>query len=309
MKHMINFKNMDKEYLLDILDRAADIKKYPADYADCLKGKKMYMLFEKTSTRTALSFGLGMEELGGTYFNQAWRDSNFCVGEVRDEVRYVGRNVDLIMARLKENKTLVEMTTFSEVPVINGCCNMYHPSQALADMLTVKEIFGRYNIKMMYIGIKNNVLNSLAEILPLLGGQLYAMTPIVNEPSIDMELITKAKATGRYFELDPNMPYEEFKKLVNGMNVLYTDSWIDMEFFNAPEYAKTKAERIEKMMPFQINAELLRSSQAIVMHDMPIHAGYEISREIVENNIDFILRQAENRRHAEKGILHKMLIG
>lgn len=309
MKHMINFKDMNRDYLLDILERAEDIKKNPEKYADCLKGKKMYMLFEKTSTRTALSFGLGIEELGGTYFNQAWRDSNFCVGEVCDEIRYVGRNVDLIMARLKENRTLLEMTEYSTVPVVNGCCNMYHPSQALADMLTVKELFGTYNIKMMYIGIKNNVLNSLAEILPLLGGQLYAMTPIINEPSIDTELIEKAKATGNYFELDPDMPYDEFKKIVGDMDVLYTDSWIDMEFFNEPKFAALKAERIEKMMPYQINEELLSNSKAVVMHDMPIHAGYEISRDIVEKNIDTILLEAENRRHAEKGILYKLLIG
>lgn len=309
MKHIIDFKDTNKEYLLDILERAEDIKKEPEKYSDCLKGKKMYMLFEKTSTRTALSFGLGMEELGGTYFNQKWDDSNFCVGEVCDEVRYVGRNVDIIMARLKENKTLREMAKYSTVPVINGCCNMYHPSQALADMLTVKEIFGTYDVKMMYIGIKNNVLNSLAETLPVLGGKLYAMTPIINKPSVDDELTQKALATGNYTELNPNISRDGFIKLVNEMDVLYTDCWLDMEFFNDPAYASVKEERMKKMMPFQLNEELLKGAKAKVMHDMPIHSGFEISRETVEKNIDTILLQAENRRHAEKGLLYKILIG
>lgn len=308
MKHMINFKGIDKEYLNDIVERAIEIKKNPERYSECLKGKRMYMLFEKTSTRTALSFGLGMEELGGTYFNQMWQDSNFCVGEVRDEIRYVGKNVDLVMARLKENSTLIEMEKYSEVPIINGCCNMYHPSQALADMMTIKEMFGTYDIKMMYIGIKNNVLNSLAESLPILGGKLYVMTPIINEPSVDDELITRAERTGNYIELDVNMSHDSFLEIVNKMDVLYTDSWIDMEFFNDPEYAMVKEERINKMMRYQINKELIGDSKIKVMHDMPIHVGYEISREVVEENIDIILTQSENRRHAEKGLLYKLML-
>lgn len=307
MEHVINFKDMSTEKLLHILDTAEQIKRSPDRYADSLKGKKMYMLFEKTSTRTALSFGLGIEELGGIYFEQTWRDSNFMVGEVCDEVRYVGRNVDVIMARLKDNATLLEMAKWSTVPVINGCCNRYHPSQALADVMTVKELFGTYDVKMMYIGIRNNVLNSLADTLPRLGGKLWSMTPVINAPSTDEELMTSAAATGNFTELSPDMPREEFLSLVREMDVLYTDCWLDMEFFNDPAYAPVMEERMAKMMPYQINEEMLAGAHAVVMHDMPIHSGYEVSRETVEKNIDTILRQAENRRHAEKGLLYTML--
>ncbi|MBR4223660.1 MAG: ornithine carbamoyltransferase [Oscillospiraceae bacterium] len=307
MEHVINFKDMSTEKLLHILDTAEQIKRSPDRYADSLKGKKMYMLFEKTSTRTALSFGLGIEELGGIYFEQTWRDSNFMVGEVCDEVRYVGRNVDVIMARLKGNATLLEMAKWSTVPVINGCCNRYHPSQALADVMTVKELFGTYDVKMMYIGIRNNVLNSLADTLPRLGGKLWSMTPVINAPSTDEELMTSAAATGNFAELSPDMPREEFLSLVREMDVLYTDCWLDMEFFNDPAYAPVMEERMAKMMPYQINEEMLAGAHAVVMHDMPIHSGYEVSRETVEKNIDTILRQAENRRHAEKGLLYTML--
>ena len=124
------------------------------------------MLFQKTSTRTALSFAFGMTALGGNYLIQNWQDSNFSIAEIRDEVRYVSRQADIIMARLKTNGDINLMAQYSYVPVINGCCNMYHPSQAIADLVTIKEIFGTLKIKLLYIGVKNNVLNSLADSLP-----------------------------------------------------------------------------------------------------------------------------------------------
>lgn len=307
MEHLIDFKDYTEEKFNRIIDRAIDIKKNPEQYYDSLIHKKLYLLFEKTSTRTALSFSLAIAELGGTYFLQNWEDTNFTVGEYRDEVQYVGRNVDVIMARLKKNATLREFAKYSLVPVINGCCDMFHPSQILADMMTVKELFGTYQVKMLYIGVWNNVLNSLAEALPFLGGELYCMTPIINEASMDEITLSRARQTGRLHELDPKMSYEEFKSIVNQMDILYTDSWVDMEFFNNPEFQEMKEIRIKTMLPYQINKELLKESKAIVLHDMPMHADYEISREVIEENKKYILQQAENRRHAEKGLLYEML--
>lgn len=307
MEHFVNFKNVDKAYLENVIDTGLKIKQNQSAYREALKDKKLYMLFEKTSTRTALSFGLGMEELGGTYFIQNWCDSNFMVGEICDEIRYVGRNVDAVMARLKDVKSVEEMMKYSSVPVIDGCSNMFHPSQAMADMMTIKERFGNYNVKMLYVGVANNVLNSLAETLPILGGKLYALTPIINEPSIDEEVNKRALETGNFIQVDPNSSEEELRALVADMDVVYTDSWVDMEFFNDDSFKALKEERISKMIPFQLNANFLKGSKAIVMHDMPMHAGYEIDRETIEANIDVILQQAENRRHAEKGILYTLL--
>lgn len=305
MEHLVNFKNYNKKKFETIIECAIKIKNNPDKYKNSLQGKKMYMLFEKTSTRTALSFALAMQELGGTYFLQNWCDSNFIIGEICDEIRYVGRNVDVIMVRLKDNEMLKEMETNSTVPLINGCCNKYHPSQALADLLTIKEIFGDYNIKLLYVGVKNNIFNSISESLPILGGTLYCMTPIINEASENYEQ-DKTKEIN-YFELNPNMQYDEFKELAREVDIIYTDSWIDMEFFNDDKYINLKNERISKMMPFQINSNLLEDSKAIVLHDMPMHAGYEITRDVIENNMKYILHQAENRRHVEKGILYEML--
>jgi ornithine carbamoyltransferase len=306
--HFINLKGFSKEELELILDRALTVKQNQAKFSSALLGKKMYMLFEKTSTRTALSFGLGMYELGGTYFLQNWEDSNFSIGEIQDEVRYVGRNVDIIMARLKLNESINLMAKYSTVPVINGCCNRYHPCQAMGDLLTIKETFGHYNVKLLYIGVLNNVFNSLAASLPKLGGELIAITPLINQPSLDQELLEAANNNGRFTAVDcEHLTEKALKEIVSEVDIVYTDTWVDMEFFNNQHFSEAKQQRINKMLPFQLNNELLAGTKAKVMHDMPIHPGYEITREIVENHIDFILQQAENRRHAEKAILLTLL--
>ncbi|MCM1272728.1 MAG: ornithine carbamoyltransferase [Clostridium sp.] len=308
MKNMLNFKNFSAEELTDILNLALDMKKNPAKYSEALKGKKLYTLFEKTSTRTFLSFTTGITELGGTYYNQLWRDSNFVLGEPVSEIKYVCRNVDIIMARLIKNETVELFGKNVTVPFINGCDNSYHPCQILADALTLIERFGSLDVKLMYIGAKNNVFNSLVEFFSKMKkGTLYGLTPLVNDTVCGEDFFEEAKATGHYVELDPAMSMEEAKKYVKEMDVLYTDTWVDMEFFNNPEYADKKTEIMAKMMPYQINDSFLEGSKAIVMHDMPMHEGYEISQSVIDKNLDVILNQAENRRHAEKAVMVTLL--
>lgn len=308
MKNMLNFKNFSAEELQGILDMALDMKKNPEKYSNALAGKKLYTLFEKTSTRTFLSFTTGITELGGTYFNQLWKDSNFVLGEPVSEIKYVCRNVDIIMARLIKNETVELFGNNVTVPFINGCDNSYHPCQILADALTLIEHFGSLDVKLMYIGAKNNVFNSLVEFFSKMKiGTLYGLTPLVNETACDDAFYEEAKKTGYYVELDPSMSMEEAKKYVKDMDVLYTDTWVDMEFFNNPAYAKQKEETMAKMMPYQINDEFLAGSKAVVMHDMPMHVGFEISQSVVDKNLDLILDQAENRRHAEKAVMVTLL--
>ncbi len=308
MNHFLNFKNVSPDYLEGIIEQALDIKRNPAKYDGSLKGKKLYLLFQKTSTRTALSFALGMTASGGEYFMQNWEDSNFAVGEIQDEVRYVACCVDVILARLKANADINLMAQYSMVPVINGCCDMYHPCQAIADLLTIKELFGSFKIKLLYIGVRNNVLNSLMESLPQLGGELYAATPIVNTPSKDNELYEKALKTGRFYDLGSGNPaVAEVNKAVKEVDIIYTDTWVDMEFIHDPRFADLKKQRAEKLLPFQINNGLLQDSRAIVMHDMPVHAEYEIDRNTIEAHIHTILRQAANKKYAAQSILITLL--
>ena len=308
MKNMLNFKNFTADELQGILDLALDMKKNPEKYSEALKGKKLYTLFEKTSTRTFLSFTTGITELGGTYYNQLWKDSNFPLGEPVSEIRYVCRNVDIIMARLIKNETVELFGKHATVPFINGCDNSYHPCQTMADALTIMEHFGDLNVKLLYIGAKNNVFNSLVEFFSKMKkGTIYGLTPLVNNTACGEDFYEAAKATGHYVELDPAMTMEDAKKYVKDMDVLYTDTWVDMEFFNNPAYAEQKEETLKKMMPYQINDELVEGSRAIVLHDMPMHVGFEISQSVVDKNLDHILDQAENRRHAEKAIMVTLL--
>jgi ornithine carbamoyltransferase len=308
MNHFINFKDFTPDYLENIIDQALEMKHYPNQYTRVLQDKSMYMLFQKTSTRTALSFAFGMTVLGGQYLIQDWNDSNFSIAEIQDEVRYVSRQADIIMARLKTNDDINQMAQYSFVPVINGCCNMYHPSQAIADLVTIKELFGTLKIKLLYIGVKNNVLNSLVDSLPKLGGEVFAVTPVVNAPSVDKDLDAAAIKTGKYHEIGSGHPtLTGVTKLIREVDVVYTDTWVDMEFINDNACNGLKEERMKKMLPFQINAELLHDSKAVVMHDMPIHAGSEISRDVVETHLKTILQQADNRKYAAQSILFNLL--
>jgi ornithine carbamoyltransferase len=205
------------------------------------------------------------------------------------------------MARLQKNGDLQKMARASRVPVINGCDDKYHPSQAIADLITIKEKHGKLKgAKLVYIGVHNNVCNSLIEGCTKTGVKLITVTPIANEAARDEELLGEAKKTGLWTNtLDA-------KKAVKEADFIYTDTWIDMEFFTDPKFATEKEKRLKQMMPYQINAELLKGSKAYVMHDMPIHRGYEISVEAIENPNAVIYEQAENRLYSAKAILLKL---
>jgi len=307
--NLISLKDFEPVLLDAIIETSLLVKQNPFQYANVLKNKTLYMLFEKTSTRTALAFGLGFNELGGRYFMQRWQDSNFIVGEIPDETRYVARNVDIILARLKRNADIEAMGSASPIPVINGCCNKYHPTQALADCMTVKEKFGTYRKTMLYVGIWNNVFNSLVASFPRLGGRFIGVCPIINGAAISEQEAADVIRTTENFEFygRSEITPEKLKELVNESDIVYTDTWVDMEFSNDPAFKDLREERVTIMKPFSITSALLKNSQALVMHDMPIHAGYEIEREVVERHLGIILDQAENRRHVAKGIFMHLL--
>ncbi|RJS79986.1 ornithine carbamoyltransferase [Candidatus Bathyarchaeota archaeon] len=300
--HMINFKNFSGEALIEIIDKAIEIKNNPENYREALDGKSLAMIFQKTSTRTRVSFEVAMTQLGGHALYIDWRTTNFTIADIYDETQYLSRNVDCIMARLKKNADLQVMAEASQVPVINGCDEKYHPTQAIADLMTMKEKKGKLKgLKLVYIGIHNNVCNSLIEGCTKTGVKIITVTPIFNEPSRDNDLLNEAKRTGLYeTTLD-------VKQAVKDADFVYTDTWVDMEFFLDPKYKKEKERRMKIMMPYQINRELLKGSNAYIMHDMPIHRGYEISSEMIESPQSIIYEQSENRLYSAKSILLKLL--
>lgn len=309
MKHTNSFAEYTVDELKGILLLAEKIKQNQEVFSHILEGKKLYTLFEKTSNRTYLSFNIGMEELGGKAYNQLWKDSNFTIGDLTSEVKYVGRNVDCIMGRFKKAETTKAFMKASTVPVINGCDNTFHPSQALADMLTLYEKTGRFNVKVLYIGAKNNTYNSVSEIVAKLGGHMYGLTPFSQVMDVDDSFYDTLKATGCYEELPTDISKADLKKVVADVDCIYTDTWVDMEFFTNPDYKKKKDSIISLMMPYQIDADLMAGTDTMVFHDMPIHPGYEITQDVVDAHLETILDEAENRRHAEKGLLVYLITG
>jgi ornithine carbamoyltransferase len=300
--HLINFKELSSRDLVSLVTLGIQSKRNPKEYAKALKGKSTALIFQKTSTRTRVAFEVAMTQLGGHGMFIDWRSTNFMLADISDEIRYLSRNVDCIMARLLCNSDLAKMANASRVPVINGCDEKYHPSQALADLITMKEKRGKLKgAKLVYIGVHNNVCNSLIEGCTKTGVKLTTVTPIFNEAARDDQLLSEAKKTGLW------QSTLDVKAAVKDADFVYTDTWIDMEFFMDPKFAQEKEQRIKLMMPYQINADLLKGSKAFIMHDMPIHRGYEIVPEAIESPKSVIYEQAENRLYAAKAIMLKLV--
>lgn len=300
--HLLNFKDWTPKQIEQIIDKAIEIKNNPKKWRDTLQDKSLAMIFQKTSTRTRVSFEVAMTQLGGHAIFLDWRTTNFTLADIGDETKYLSRNVDIIMARLMRHADMRAMAEASRVPTINGCDEKYHPCQALADLMTAKEKKGNLKgLKLVYIGVHNNVCNSLIEVCTMTGMKIITVTPIANEPALDKELVDKAKKTGLYeTSLDA-------KKALKDADIVYTDTWVDMELFLDPKFKEEKEKRIRQMAPYQINAQLMKDSNALIMHDMPIHRGYEISAEMIDTPNSIIFDQAENRMHSEKAVLLTLL--
>lgn len=300
--HLLNFTKLTGKQLTSMIDKGIDVKHNPKKYTEALKDKSCALLFQKTSTRTRVSFEVAMTQLGGHALFIDWRTTNFALADLGDEVQYLSRNVDCIMARLLRNSDLQTMAKASRVPVINGCDEKYHPSQAIADLITIKEKKGKLKgVKLVYVGIHNNVCNSLIEGCTKTGVKITTVTPIFNEPTRDDELLKAAKKT-RLWETTLDV-----QQAVKDADFVYTDTWVDMEFFTDPKFIAEKEKRLKQMMPYQINKQLLKNSKAYVMHDMPIHRDYEITGDVVQSPKSIIYEQSENRLYSAKAILLELL--
>ena len=298
-KHLIDWKFRDDGEVRELLALARRVKRQRWEFQGHMQGRTLVMIFQKTSTRTRVSFEAGMTELGGHAINLDWRASNFTLGDVRSETRYLSRNAAFIMARLKNHPDLLDMAEGATVPLINGCCNLYHPCQALADMLTIAEDRGGdpRGARLTYVGAYNNVVNSLVSISAALGVELTLVCPIRDDAAIDEE------SRGRLLGLGLLTETLDVRAAVADADYVYTDTWIDMEYFNDPAFAEEKERRCALMLPYQLNEALLAGSEAKVMHDMPMHLGYEITEDLAESGRSIIYDQAENRLDAQKAIL------
>jgi ornithine carbamoyltransferase len=302
MAHLLALKEWTPKQIEDVVDRSIEIKRNPEKYRKLLEYKSLAMIFQKTSTRTRVSFEVAMTQLGGHSLFLDWRTTNLVLADIRDETKYISRNVDVIMARLLKHADLRAMAEASQVPLINGCDEKYHPCQGIADLMTMKEQRGKLKgAKLVYVGVHNNVCNSLITGCTKTGVQITTVTPMKNEAAIDEELLKTAEKTGLWkTTLDA-------RKAVKDADFVYTDTWVDMEFFLDPKFADAKEKRTRLMMPYQVNKDMLGRSEAYIMHDMPIHRGYEISGDLINSRRSVIYQQAENRLHTAKAILLKLL--
>lgn len=299
---LLTLKTWTPEEILATVEEGLEVKAHPRRYGEALKGQTLAMLFQKTSTRTRCAFEVGMTQLGGHAIYLDWRSTNFLLADLKDEAQVLSRYADGIMARMLKHEDLRQLAAGAEVPLINGCCDRYHPCQALGDLMTVWEIQGKLDgAHLVYVGIRNNVCNSLIAACTKVGVRITAVTPEVNGPSEDAELVTEARSTGLFEEtLDLN-------GAIRDADFLYTDTWVDMEFFLDPEQEAEKERRVQVFTPYQINAKVLRRTRALVMHCLPAHKGYEVTAEVMASPRCVAVDQAENRLHVQKAVLMRLL--
>ena len=298
-KSIISLKELTGGEIRGLVKTAVDIKNNPEQYSTKLSGKTLFMLFQKTSTRTRLAFEIGMKKLGGLTAVMDWGRSNFSISPLRHEARYVGTMVDCVLARLLRNEEALEFSRSAGVPFINGCCNLFHPTQALADLMTVYEITGGFDASLAYVGVQNNVANSLFYACTKTGVKLTFVTPLRDElPGGFEEEKEKAPGFSETLDLD---------EAVSRCRFVYTDTWINMEAYGDPAKKEENEAKIKTMKKYQVNRKLIEGKDVYVLHDMPVHPGLEIDEYAVTCERSLIFRQAQNRMYSGQALLLALL--
>lgn len=282
-----------------LLKRAVELKSGKDAHKCPLIGKSIGLLFEKASTRTRVSFEVGIYQLGAqaTYMNP--NEIQLGRGEtIHDTARALSRYLDAIVIRTFSHDTLIEFASSSSVPVINGLSNLHHPCQALADLMTIHEKKGKLKgIHLAYIGDGNNVANSLIEAASRMGIYLTIACPKGYEP--DPPILKEAKASAKSVIKIVRDPKEAADKA----DVLYTDAWISMG------QEKEAREKKKKFRDYQLNSKILSCAKknAIVLHCLPAHRGEEITDDVMDGPQSAVFDQAENRLHTQKALLEFLL--
>jgi len=299
MKHLLSVCDA-QDQVVQLLDLAAWFKKDKSEDKP-LKDKTLAMIFQKSSTRTRVSFEVGMAQLGGHALYLSTNDLQIGRGEpISDTAKAMSRYVDGIMIRALRHEDVVELAQNSSVPVINGLTDLEHPCQALADMQTIKEHRGTFKGKLVFVGDGNNVCNSLLLISAILGLNMTVACPKGYEP--DSEIFEKAQQLAKESNTKLDIT-DDIKKAVNNADVIYTDVWVSMG--DEEEHEK----RINDFMPFQVNEELmaLANNDAIFMHCLPAIRGQETTAGVIDGPQSVVWDQAENRLHAQKAIMYSLM--
>ena len=297
MRHFLMLNDFGKDEILEMINLAREIKKEAKarDFKPYLKDQKLAMIFEKSSTRTRVSFDVGMNELGGHALFLSSSDIQIGRGEpIKDTARVISRMCDLIMARVNRHETLEEFAKFSRVPVINGLSDKFHPVQLMADYLTMLEFDAGKCVA--YVGDGNNMAHSWLMLASKLGLELRIATPAGYEP--DGEILNLAMKNAQISGAKIYLTHDA-KEAVSGADVVTTDTWVSM----GQEAEKEK--RLKDFAGFCVDENLmsLAEPRAIFLHCLPAYRGYEVSEAVFEAHADEIFAEAENRLHAQKGVM------
>lgn len=299
MKHLLKLADLDKGDILDILN-LADQLKYENQHGiehHHLKGKTLGMIFQKSSTRTRVSFETGMYQLGGQALFLSNRDLQIGRGEpVRDTARVLSRYLDGIMIRTFAQKEVEDLAEYGSIPIINGLTDYCHPCQVLADLMTIREYKKSFDgLKFCFIGDGNNMANSLIVGAISMGMECAIACPKDYQP--DAQIMAWAKENGTF------TCSEDILACAKDADVVYTDVWASMG------QEEEKAEREKIFKNYQINDEVMAAAKpdAMVLHCLPAHREEEITAKVFEAHANEIFDEAENRLHAQKAVLVKLL--
>lgn len=299
MKHLLKLADLDKGDILDILN-LADQLKYENQHGiehHHLKGKTLGMIFQKSSTRTRVSFETGMYQLGGQALFLSNRDLQIGRGEpVQDTARVLSRYLDGIMIRTFAQKEVEDLAEYGSIPIINGLTDYCHPCQVLADLMTIREYKKSFDgLKFCFIGDGNNMANSLIVGAISMGMECAIACPKDYQP--DAQIIAWAKENGTF------TCSEDILTCAKDADVVYTDVWASMG------QEEEKAEREKIFKNYQINDEVMAAAKpdAMVLHCLPAHREEEITAKVFEAHANEIFDEAENRLHAQKAVLVKLL--
>ncbi len=294
-KNFLTLKDYSKSEIEHILEISEKIKKEKNNYSNVLKGKSIALLFDKHSTRTRLSFEVGINQLGGNSLIIDSKTLQLGRGEsYEDTAKIFSLYLDGVVIRTYRQETIEVFAKYGSIPVINGLTDTYHPCQVLADMLTLKEM-GLLNksLKFVYIGDSNNVTNSLIIGFSKIGIDINIACPEKYSPS--SEVIDYAGKLNEGSNINViNDPFEAVKNA----DVIYTDVWLSMG-------QEENVKKLEELKKFRVNSELLKyaKKEVKVMHCLPAHLGQEISSEVLYGENSIVMEQAGNRLHAQKGLM------
>ncbi len=298
-RNFVDLADFERSELRQFLDTGHDLKQKQkqGEPHELLKGKSMAMIFMKSSTRTRVSFEVGMTQLGGHALFLQPSGTQLGRGEtIADTAKVLGRYCDVIMARVFGHEEVTELAEFAGVPVVNGLSDLLHPCQIMADMMTIEEHKGKLEgLKIAYVGDSNNVSNSIMQGCTIMGMDVTIGSPKGYTPSGD--ILKSAKALSKTHGTTLTVENDS-SEAVKGVDVIYTDTFFSM----GQERLKEKE---DALMPFQVNDALVgkANSDVIVMHCLPAHRDEELTSKVMDGPHSVVFDQAENRLHAQKGIL------